>query len=57
VYEVADFTRRDYAEIERLLHRHADLKIGLADASIIMLATYLRSSASSADRRKIIIRR
>jgi len=39
VYEVADFTRRDYAEIE------------------LMLATHLRSSASSADRRKIIIRR
>lgn len=38
VYDVEKFSRRDYAEIVRLLHRHADLKIGLVDASIIMLA-------------------
>lgn len=38
VYDVEKFSRRDYAGIVRLLHRHAALKIGLADASIIMLA-------------------
>lgn len=38
VYDVENFSGRDYAEIEILLHRHADLRIGLADASIIILA-------------------
>jgi len=38
VYDVETFGGRDYAEIERLLHRHADLRIGLADASLIILA-------------------
>jgi len=41
VYDVRDFVDQrglGYAEIERLLHRHADLRIGLADASLIILA-------------------
>ena len=38
VYQVEEFTRHDYREMERLLYRHEALRIGIADASQIILA-------------------
>lgn len=37
-YELAVFEREDVAEARRILERHRDLEIGLADASIVVLS-------------------
>ena len=38
VYRLAEFTQRDVAQARSVVAKYADLKIGLADASIVTLA-------------------
>jgi predicted nucleic acid-binding protein len=38
VYQVAAFTRQDADRVEKLAARHADLKLGIADAHTMILA-------------------
>ena len=41
-YELAAFERGDIARAARVLERYADLALGLADASIVVLSERLR---------------
>ena len=38
VYNLAEFSRADVAQAAGVVERHADLRIGIADASIVVLA-------------------
>ncbi len=38
VYHLAEFSRADVAQAAGVVERHADLRIGIADASIVVLA-------------------
>lgn len=38
VYQLAPFTPDDVAQARRIMERYADLRIGLADASVVVLA-------------------
>lgn len=38
VYQVADFTAQDAGRVAKLAQRHADLKLGIADAHSMILA-------------------
>jgi len=40
VYEIARITPQDIIEAQQLIYKHHDLKIGLADASTILLAQH-----------------
>lgn len=38
VYQLAPFTADEVARARRIMERYADLRIGLADASVVVLA-------------------
>jgi predicted nucleic acid-binding protein len=44
VYHLADFSRSDIAAAAAVIDRYADLRIGLADASIVVLADRFRTT-------------
>jgi uncharacterized protein len=44
VYHLADFSRSDIAAAATVVDRYADLRIGLADASIVVLADRFRTT-------------
>lgn len=43
-YDLAEFGREDIAEARRVIDRYADLEIGLADASIVVLSRRFRTN-------------
>ncbi|HEY1643971.1 MAG TPA: PIN domain-containing protein [Streptosporangiaceae bacterium] len=44
VYELAEFTRRDLGQAAAICERYSDIKIGVADASIVVLAARYRTT-------------
>jgi hypothetical protein len=44
VYELAEFTRRDLGQAAAICERYSDMKIGVADASIVVLAARYRTT-------------
>lgn len=44
VFELASFSRSEVGEAAGIAERHADLRIGLADASIVVLAARYRTT-------------
>ena len=44
VYHLADFSRSDIAAAAAVIDRYADLRIGIADASIVVLADRFRTT-------------
>lgn len=43
VYQLEPFTAEDLGEARRIMERYADLRIGLADASVVVLANRYRT--------------